>query len=77
MSDKKDINIVNRKINVDTNSDVFKLFVALALISMAINIAAGRIALQKSNELRQQALDVAKKQYTLDSLRYYAPQKHR
>ena len=77
MLDRKDINIVNRKINVDTNSDVFKIFVALALISMAISIAAGRIALQKSNELRQQELDVAKKQYTLDSLRYYAPQKHR
>ncbi len=77
MSDRKDINIINRKINVDINSDLFKAVVALALISMAFNIAAGRIELQKSNELRQQELDVAKKQYTLDSLRYYAPQKHR
>jgi hypothetical protein len=40
--------------------------IALALITVSEGIA-------KSNDLRRQELEVAKKQYQLDSLRYYAP----
>ncbi len=76
MSDYKAVNVSN-KVKVDTNSDLFKFFVALSLVSMAINIAAGRRVIEKSNDLRRQQLEVAKQQYSLDSLRYYAPQKQK
>ena len=76
MSDIRDVYVKN-KVEVETEGGPFKFFVALMLISMAINMAASRRQLEEANELRKQELEVAKKQYTLDSLRYYAPQKQK
>ena len=76
MSEHRDVYIDN-KVRVDTNSDLFKFFVALAAISIAINVAAIRHESATSNELRKQELEIAKKQYALDSLRYYTPVKQR
>lgn len=76
MSEQRSVHIDN-KVRVDTDSDLFKFFVALAAISIAINVAGIRHEATTSNELRKQELEIAKKQYALDSLRYYAPVKHR
>ena len=76
MSEHRDVHIDN-KVRVDTNSDLFKFFVALAAISIAINVVAILRETATSNELRKQELEIAKKQYALDSLRYYAPVKQR
>ncbi|MBR2393820.1 MAG: hypothetical protein IKB05_05015 [Alphaproteobacteria bacterium] len=76
MSEQRYISVQN-KVRVDTNSDLFKFFVALATISIACNVVGIRHELRESNELRKQELEIAKKQYALDSLRYYAPVKQR
>jgi len=76
MSEHRDVSVQN-KVRVDTNSDLFKFFVALAAISIACNVVGIRHELRESNELRKQELEIAKKQYALDSLRYYAPVKQR
>ena len=76
MSEHRDVSVQN-KVRVDTNSDLFKFFVALAAISIAINVVAILRETATSNELRKQELEIAKKQYALDSLRYYAPVKQR
>ncbi len=76
VSDRRDVYVKN-KVEVETEGGPFKFFVALMLISMAINMAASRRQLEEANELRKQELEVAKKQYALDSLRYYAPQKQK
>lgn len=66
---------MNNKVSIDTNSDLFKFFVALATISIACNLVGIRHELRESNELRKQELEIAQKQYALDSLRYYVPTK--
>ena len=76
MSEQRNVWMKN-KVNVDTNSDLFKFFVALATISIACNLVGIRHELRESNELRKQELEIAQKQYALDSLRYYAPTKQR
>lgn len=76
MSDQRNVWMKN-KVSVDTNSDLFKFFVALATISIACNLVGIRHELRESNELRKQELEIAQKQYALDSLRYYAPTKQR
>jgi len=76
MSEQRYVSVQN-KVRVDTDSDLFKFFVALAAISIAVNVAAIRHEAATSNELRKQELEIAKKQYALDSLRYYAPVKQR
>ena len=68
---------MNNKVSIDTNSDLFKFFVALATISIACNLVGIRHELRESNELRKQELEIAQKQYALDSLRYYVPTKQR
>ena len=68
---------MKNKVNVDTNSDLFKFFVALETISIACNLVGIRHELRESNELRKQELEIEQKQYALDSLRYYAPTKQR
>ena len=73
VSDRRDVYVKN-KVEVETEGGPFKFFVALMLISMAVNMAASRRQLEEANELRKQELEVAKKQYALDSLRYYTPQ---
>ena len=68
---------MNNKVSIDTNSDLFKFFVALVTISIACNLVGIRHELRESNELRKQELEIAQKQYALDSLRYYVPTKQR
>ena len=76
MSENRNVRVDN-KVKVDTNSDLFKFVMMMMIVAMAINMAASRKISEKANDLRKQQLEVAKKQYTLDSLRYYAPVKQR
>lgn len=59
------------KVKVASNGRFLLLTGCAALIALALITVSEGIA--KSNDLRRQELEVAKKQYQLDSLRYYAP----
>lgn len=61
----------NFKVKVVANGRLMPITVLAFVIAVATMSVGNEIA--KSNDLRRQELEVAKKQYQLDSLRYYAP----
>lgn len=63
---KDDVNV-----NVRANGRLMPITILTFLIAVATMSVSNEIA--KSNDLRRQELEVAKKQYQLDSLQYYAP----
>lgn len=59
------------KVKVVANGRLLPITVfVFLLVSSTYGIG---LELSKSNDLRQQELEIAKKQYQLDSLRYYSP----
>ena len=63
---KDDVNV-----NVRANGRLMPITILTFFIMAATMGIVNEVA--KSNDLRRQELEVAKKQYQLDSLRYYAP----
>lgn len=63
---KDDVNV-----HVRANGRLMPITVLAFVIAVATMSVSNEIA--KSNDLRRQELEFAKKQYQLDSLRYYAP----
>lgn len=63
---KDDVNV-----NVRANGRLMPITILTFILAVATMSVSNEIA--KSNDLRRQELEVAKKQYQLDSLRYYAP----
>lgn len=63
---KDDVNV-----NVRANGRLMPIAILTFILAVATMSVSNEIA--KSNDLRRQELEVAKKQYQLDSLRYYAP----
>lgn len=61
----------NFKVKVVANGRLMPITMLTFVIAVATMSVGNEIA--KSNDLRRQELEVAKKQYQLDSLRYYAP----
>lgn len=61
----------NFKVKVVSNGRLMPITMLTFVIAVATMSVGNEIA--KSNDLRRQELEVAKKQYQLDSLRYYAP----
>lgn len=61
----------NFKVKVVANGRLMPITILVFVIAVATMSVGNEIA--KSNDLRRQELEVAKKQYQLDSLRYYAP----
>lgn len=70
-------NDVHTKIRDDVNVNVRAngRWMPIAILTFVIAVATMSVGneIAKSNDLRRQELEVAKKQYQLDSLRYYAP----
>ncbi len=63
---KDDVNV-----NVRANGRLMPIAILTFILAVATMSVSNEIA--KSNDLRRQELEVAKKQYQLDSLRYYVP----
>lgn len=63
---KDDVNV-----NVRANGRLMPITILTFILAVATMSVSNEIA--KSNDLRRQELEVAKKQYQLDSLRYYVP----
>lgn len=63
---KDDVNV-----NVRADGRLMPITILTFILAVATMSVSNEIA--KSNDLRRQELEVAKKQYQLDSLRYYAP----
>ena len=61
----------NFKVKVVANGRLMPITILVFVIAVVTMSVGNEIA--KSNDLRRQELEVAKKQYQLDSLRYYAP----
>lgn len=61
----------NFKVKVVANGRLMPITILTFVIAVATMSVGNEIA--KSNDLRRQELEVAKKQYQLDSLRYYSP----
>ncbi len=71
-----DIWLKNNSIDVNVHCGFFKMALIATLISMCVNMCVNGNHQAASNAINKQRLEVAKKQYTLDSLRYYAPKTH-
>lgn len=63
---KDDVNV-----NVRADGRLMPITILTFILAVATMSVSNEIA--KSNDLRRQELEVAKKQYQLDSLRYYVP----
>ena len=77
MQENRYVRIENSRLNVDRDCGFFKTALLFVLTCIACNQCKSGVELNRANELRKQQLEVAKKQYQLDSLRYYAPIKQR
>ena len=79
MSDQRDVWIKDRvKVDIkDGGSYAFKVCVVFLLCCIAFGQCSAEMRLSQANDLRKQRLEIAKRQYQLDSLRYYAPTKQR